>query len=137
MNSAQTLTDQTAVGTNKLQQLKAVSVVVADTGDIEAIRGYQPQRLHHQPVAVLKARSRPPSRAARRGVEAGRATGDIDDVLDRLTVALGAELARIVPGASPPRWTPACPLTATPRSPRRRAPDRAVRGKRASAATAS
>ncbi|GGM11602.1 transaldolase [Deinococcus aerophilus] len=99
MNSAQTLTDQTAVGTNKLQQLKAVSVVVADTGDIEAIREYQPRDCTTNPSLILKAAQLPAYAGllseARGWLRDGQS---VDDVIDRLTVRIGTELTRIVPG---------------------------------------
>lgn len=90
---------QTAVGTDKLEQLKAVTVVVADTGDIEAIKKYQPQDCTTNPSLILKA-------AQLEGYSGlmGEARGwlksgeSVDDVIDRLTVRVGTELTRIVPG---------------------------------------
>lgn len=41
--------------TSQLQQLKQHSLVVADTGDLEAIRRYQPQDATTNPSLLLKA----------------------------------------------------------------------------------
>ena len=40
---------------NKLDQLRALTTVVADTGDIEAIKKYQPQDATTNPSLILKA----------------------------------------------------------------------------------
>ncbi|MFC4455930.1 transaldolase [Deinococcus sonorensis] len=85
---------------NKLEQLKAMSVVVADTGDIEAIRKYQPQDCTTNPSLILKAAqltgyAQLLSDTQR---EVDQAGGDIDTLIDRLTVRIGGELTRIVPG---------------------------------------
>ena len=44
---------------NKLEQLKAMTSVVADTGDIEAIKLYQPQDATTNPSLILKAAQMP------------------------------------------------------------------------------
>ena len=44
---------------NQLEALKAMTVVVADTGDIEAIRQYQPQDATTTPSLVLAASALP------------------------------------------------------------------------------
>jgi len=44
---------------NKLEQLKAMTDVVADTGDIEAIRRFQPQDATTNPSLLLKAAALP------------------------------------------------------------------------------
>ena len=42
---------------NKLEQLKSMTTVVADTGDIEAIKLWQPQDATTNPSLLLKAAS--------------------------------------------------------------------------------
>ena len=37
--------------TNKLDELRAMTTVVADTGDMDSIRAFKPTELDHQPVA--------------------------------------------------------------------------------------
>ncbi len=45
---------------SKLQQLKAMTLVVADTGDIEAIRRFEPEDATTNPSLLLKAAALPP-----------------------------------------------------------------------------
>lgn len=45
--------------TNQLEALKSISKVVADTGDLEAIKKYQPYDATTNPTLVLKAISLP------------------------------------------------------------------------------
>jgi transaldolase len=52
------MTSQTATN-NKLEQLKTMTDVVADTGDIEAIRQYQPLDATTNPSLLLKAAQMP------------------------------------------------------------------------------
>ncbi len=84
---------------NKLEQLKSMSIVVADTGDIEAIKLYQPRDCTTNPSLILKAAQLTGYSsllsAAREGLTGGQS---VDDVIDLLTVQIGAELTRIVPG---------------------------------------
>ncbi len=86
--------------TSKLDRLRRMTVVVADTGDIEAVRRLRPQDCTTNPSLVLKALSHPAmaDRIAR-AVEAGRGAEDpVGAIALALTVGLGAELAGIVPG---------------------------------------
>lgn len=84
---------------NKLEQLKSMSIVVADTGDIEAIKLYQPRDCTTNPSLILKAAQLVGYgsllTAARSSVSGSE---NVDAVIDRLTVQIGAELTRIVPG---------------------------------------
>ncbi len=90
---------QTAVATDKLEQLKAVTVVVADTGDIEAIKKYEPQDCTTNPSLILKASQLEGYSGlmdeARGWLKSGES---VDDVIDKLTVRVGTELTKIVPG---------------------------------------
>ena len=90
--------------TSKLDQLKAFTTVVADTGDMDAIRTFKPTDCTTNPTLVLKAAALP----AYEGViadaiswgkkQAGNREAVIGAVADRLAVAFGSELARLVPG---------------------------------------
>ncbi|MBP7241317.1 transaldolase [Amaricoccus sp.] len=86
--------------TSKLDQLRTMSTVVADTGDIEAVRQFKPQDCTTNPSIVLGALSSPAFAGILAGaVEKGRAAGhDAAGIAGDLTVAVGAELAKIVPG---------------------------------------
>ncbi|WP_417522521.1 transaldolase [Marinovum sp.] len=83
-----------------LTQLKEMTVVVADTGDVEAVRKYRPVDCTTNPSLVLKALEDPQSEELIAGeIEAGRTAGsDAAQVADALTVALGARLCGLVPG---------------------------------------
>jgi transaldolase len=87
-----------------LDSLKRVTVVVADTGDIEAIRQHQPQDATTNPSLLLKAAQQPQYRPlvdrARRDAKALGVSPDeeIAASLDRLAVNFGCEILRIIPG---------------------------------------
>jgi transaldolase len=84
---------------NKLEQLRQMSVVVADTGDIEAIRKFKPQDCTTNPSLILKAAQLPGyASLVRELIDAMPKDGDPDDLLDQLTVRIGTELSKIVPG---------------------------------------
>jgi transaldolase len=89
---------------NKLQQLKTMTTVVADTGDLEAIKQYQPQDATTNPSLVLKAAQMPSyahliTEAKAYAVKQGQ-TGQahMDDICDYLAVAIGKEILTAVPG---------------------------------------
>ncbi len=86
--------------TSKLDQLRTMSTVVADTGDIEAVRRFRPQDCTTNPSIVLGALSSPAfAENVARAVEKGRAAGhDAAGIAGDLTVAVGVELAKLVPG---------------------------------------
>lgn len=85
---------------SKLNQLKHQSVVVADTGDIEAIRKFQPQDCTTNPSLVLKATQLPAFAPLVGEVSQKVASGslDVEAAIDELTTRIGSELTRIVPG---------------------------------------
>lgn len=80
---------------NALEQLKQMTVVVADTGDLDAIRQYQPQDCTTNPSLILKAAS---LSGYAHLLEEARAMGDVDAAIDFLTVRIGTELTKLVPG---------------------------------------
>lgn len=86
--------------TSVLEQLRQMSVVVADTGDVEAVKHFNPVDCTTNPSLVLQAISDPASEALiAKEIEVGRAKGlNAKEVVDNLTVAVGAELAGIVEG---------------------------------------
>ena len=89
---------------SKLDQLKSMTVVVADTGDIEAIQAFQPTDCTTNPTLILKAAQMPAyAHLVDEAVQWGRAQGGdqaavVAAVCDRLAVTFGTELSRIVPG---------------------------------------
>ncbi|MFT0890883.1 transaldolase [Pseudochelatococcus sp. G4_1912] len=90
--------------TSKLDQLKAVTVVVADTGDIETVRRLKPQDCTTNPTLLLKAvQSGAYAAIVDEALSWGRKLdGARDEVIsrvsDRLAVSFGTELAKAVPG---------------------------------------
>lgn len=86
---------------SKLEQLKQHSVVVADTGEINAIKEFQPQDCTTNPSLVLKAAQRPEyAHLVTEAIEwAGKRGGNVAvDAIDKLAVRIGTELTRLVPG---------------------------------------
>jgi transaldolase len=89
---------------SKLEQLRGMTVVVADTGDIDAVRRLKPQDCTTNPSLLLKAVENPAySHLLEEAVAWGGGQGGSPDavavaVCDRLAVSFGAELAKIVPG---------------------------------------
>ena len=81
---------------NKLEQLKTYSDVVADTGDIEAIRRYKPLDATTNPSLLFKAAQMPQYAALVK--DALGSTSSIAAASDKLAVAIGCEILKIVPG---------------------------------------
>jgi transaldolase len=90
--------------TSKLEQLRAMTLVVADTGDIDAVRRLKPVDCTTNPTLLLKAAQAPAHAALLEEALAwGRRQGGgydavVGAVCDRLAVSVGAELAALVPG---------------------------------------
>lgn len=89
---------------NQLDQLKQHTVVVADTGDFEAMRAYQPQDATTNPSLILKAAQQPQyaplvDKAVTdlRSSSLG-AAALTEAIIDRVLVAFGKEILQIVPG---------------------------------------
>ena len=87
---------------SKLDQLKAMTVVVADTGDIDAIRKFKPVDCTTNPSLILKA-VQSDSEAIHELVDEavvwGRSHNKATSVIaDRVVINVGAELTRLVPG---------------------------------------
>ncbi|MFP5076978.1 transaldolase [Rhizobium sp. YIM 134829] len=89
---------------SKLEQLRAMTTVVADTGDIEAVARLKPVDCTTNPTIVLKALSTPLfdeiNAEAIRWAKSQSTSGDalVGAVADRLAVSVGAELTKLVPG---------------------------------------
>ena len=83
-----------------LDQLREMTVVVADTGDVGLVREYAPIDCTTNPSLVLQALADPASEAlVSKEIAAGKAAGwSASQVADVLTVAIGAELTTLVPG---------------------------------------
>ena len=86
--------------TSKLDQLRQMTVVVADTGDIDAVRRLAPQDCTTNPSLVLKAMqgAAMQDKFAETVARLKGAPDAVSAIVQDLTVGLGAELAAIVPG---------------------------------------
>jgi transaldolase len=87
-----------------LEQLKSMTAIVADTGDIEAIRRHRPEDATTNPSLLLKAASLPEyapliadSIAWAKAQSSGREQ-QVHDAMDKLAVNVGVEVLKIVPG---------------------------------------
>jgi transaldolase len=89
---------------SKLQQLREMTVVVADTGDIDAIRTLKPIDCTTNPSLLLKAAEMPAyASLIDEAVAWGNKQGGTKDaitaaVADHLAVSFGTELTKLVPG---------------------------------------
>jgi transaldolase len=93
--------------TNLLDQLATMTVVVADTGDIDAIRQFTPRDATTNPSLILAAAQIPTYQSLiDRSLRESRAvigeTAPVEDVvaeaLDEISVTFGKEILHIVPG---------------------------------------
>jgi len=89
---------------SQLEQLKQITTVVADTGDIEAIAKFQPQDATTNPSLLLKAAALPnyqqllnDSVTWAKG-QSTNAAQQVTDAADKLSVLIGLEILKIVPG---------------------------------------
>ena len=91
--------------TTKLAQLKEMTVVVADTGDIEAIKRFQPIDATTNPSLLLKAAQIPEYAALiaksvkdSAGFQHHNRAQQLSDISDRFGVLVGKQILEIVPG---------------------------------------
>lgn len=88
---------------NLLSQLKQFSIIVADTGDFESIRKYQPRDATTNPTLLQKAAEMPEYAGivgrvlADTRKSADPASQHVRQAMDKLAVAFGAEILKIVP----------------------------------------
>ncbi len=92
---------------NGLEQLKSYTVVVADTGDFNAIKQFTPQDATTNPSLIFKAAMLPQyqelvDNAIKYGSEhaaAGKSAADrLNLIMDKLAVNFGVEISKQVPG---------------------------------------
>jgi transaldolase len=85
---------------SKLESLRSMSTVVADTGDMGSIAKFKPTDSTTNPTLILKAAKLPAyANLVDEAVSWGQKRGaPANAVTDRLAVNFGAELTKIVPG---------------------------------------
>lgn len=81
---------------NKLDQLRAMTDVVADTGDIDAIERLKPQDATTNPSLLLKAAKMPRFESVVETVRAGEYSRA--GACDQFSVAVGTEIIKLIPG---------------------------------------
>ena len=90
--------------TTQLDSLRQMTVVVADTGDIDAIKKYQPQDATTNPSLILSASALPQyaplidEAVAYAKAQSNDKTQQLIDAEDKLAVNIGLEILKIVPG---------------------------------------
>jgi len=82
---------------NKLDQLREMTVVVADTGDLAAIKEYKPQDATTNPSLLLKV-AEDPDYSSYIDQALSTVNGDVDDAMDKFGVAIGCEILKVIPG---------------------------------------
>ncbi len=89
---------------NLLDQLKSMTTIVADTGDVEAIKSVKPVDATTNPSLLLKASTLPKySHLIEEAIAFAKSQGgskevQIENAADKLAVLIGIEIAKVVPG---------------------------------------
>ncbi|AJP57320.1 transaldolase [Pandoraea vervacti] len=83
---------------NLLDQLKRHTIVVADTGDFQAMDAYKPQDATTNPSLILGAVQKDAYRPILTRVVGEYRAASTDEIIDRLLIAFGREILDIVPG---------------------------------------
>jgi len=89
---------------NLLDQLKAMTTIVADTGDVEAIKSVKPVDATTNPSLLLKASTLPQyaplidEAIAYAKAQSSDKAQQIEDAADKLAVLIGIEISKVVPG---------------------------------------
>lgn len=89
---------------NLLDQLKAMTTIVADTGDVEAIKSVKPVDATTNPSLLLKASKLPQyahlieDSIAFAKAQGGSKADQIENAADKLAVLIGIEISKVVPG---------------------------------------
>ncbi|NGX31225.1 MAG: Transaldolase [Chlamydiae bacterium] len=88
---------------SSLDELKKHTTVVADTGDFESIKKYNPQDATTNPSLILKAAQDPQYEAIiKKAISDGKTAGSKEEqmhsIIDHIMVGFGCEILKIVPG---------------------------------------
>ncbi|MCE2746189.1 MAG: transaldolase [Burkholderiales bacterium] len=83
---------------NALEQLKKATTVVADTGDFQAMAAFLPQDATTNPSLILKAVQKPQYLPLLEQIKMKYGHESLDLQTDRLLVAFGTEILKIIPG---------------------------------------
>jgi transaldolase len=83
---------------NQLDQLKKFTTVVADTGDFESMKTYQPQDATTNPSLILQAAGKLEYKHLLEQAVKEAKDGGMEAILDRILILFGLEILKIVPG---------------------------------------
>ncbi|KEY90925.1 transaldolase [Candidatus Photodesmus blepharus] len=89
---------------NKLEQLRKITTLVADTGEIEEIKKYQPEEATTNPSLILKAAQvKAYAPLINRAIEHAKAQSNnkaqqVSDACDVISINIGKEILKIIPG---------------------------------------
>ncbi|MBC7683830.1 MAG: transaldolase [Bdellovibrionales bacterium] len=83
---------------NQLEQLKQFTTVVADTGDFQSIKQFTPQDATTNPSLILKAVQKPEYKHLLDSAIKEFPKLSTGGVIDRVLVAFGMEILKIIPG---------------------------------------
>lgn len=89
---------------SSLDQLKQITIVVADTGDFEAMKQYKPTDATTNPSLILQAANMPQyQHLIEKAMEYGKKLGStpaecLTHTMDKLFVLFGSEILKIIPG---------------------------------------
>ena len=89
---------------NKLEQLSRMTIVVADTGDIQSIKQYKPTDATTNPSLLYKASQMEEYRElVNSAIDQGKSKANLPDqqtkaILDQLAVNFGVEILELIPG---------------------------------------
>ncbi|RZI61267.1 MAG: transaldolase [Rubrivivax sp.] len=83
---------------NQLEQLKAFTTVVADTGNFKQLAQFTPRDATTNPSLILKAVQSPDYAHLLEDTVAANRTDALDLVVDKVLVAFGLEILKVVPG---------------------------------------
>ena len=90
--------------TNQLEGLGRHSVIVADTGDFNAIQQFAPEDATTNPSLIFKAVQEPHFRPLvekafeQTRIKQANSSEFVDHLMDRLSVLIGVEILKVVPG---------------------------------------
>ena len=83
---------------NQLDALKQLTTVVADTGDFNQIAAFSPRDATTNPSLILKAVQKPEYAHLLKDAVAKYGAQGQDEVMNRLLVAFGCEILKLIPG---------------------------------------
>jgi transaldolase len=86
------------ISMNQLEQLKQYTTIVADTGDFQAMKAFAPHDATTNPSLILKAVQKDEYKPLLEKAVRDHAGKTTEEVIDRLLVAFGLEILKLIPG---------------------------------------